>query len=356
MPVHDRDHLLDRVLDRLAANTTYENVELIAVDDHSTDRSLEILREFERSGRFPSVTVVESPGRGAITALNTALGTASGEVCVQLDDDVTVETRGWVERMLDLMLLDEAVGVVTAKIVFDSGELHACGVNVVGRSGWHERTTEPFEPIGERQWLSRTKQRVREGEGGAVETRAAEVDSGIGCCMMYRRDDALDVGGYDQEWSPVWFDDVDLCIKLRARGRKVFYIPDVRAVHHVTGRAERPTGIRRFTPSHVRKALLRRAYWRLPYSATRAIESRFDVDMLGHYTREQCARLRHHHALWREKWGWDARNPDPDEVRRRWGHTEICWATDPERRAAGERIAAAYEARRDEAAAPAGQP
>jgi hypothetical protein len=39
-----------------------------------------------------------------------------------------------------------------------------------------------------------------------------------------------------------------------------------------------------------------------------------------------------------------------DEVRRRWGGTEICWATDPDRRMAGEDIVAAFEARR----APAG--
>jgi GT2 family glycosyltransferase len=348
MPVHNRAHLIEKVLEKLAENTTYENVELVTVDDHSTDGSPEILRRFADSGRIPNMTVVENPGRGAITALDTGLRTASGEFVVQLDDDVTVETPGWIERMLEFILLDDLVGVVTAKVIFESGYLHCCGVNVVGPWGWYERASTPGEPVGRRQWLNRSGSRPLEGEIPAVEDHAAEVDSGIGCCMMYRREDALAVGGYDEEWSPVWFDDVDLCLKIRTLGRKVFYTPDVRAIHHFGVRWERKTLRDKLGPRRVKRAILRRIGKRLPHSAGRAIERRFDIDLLGYFTKEQCARLRHHHRYWEEKWGWDARNPDMDEVLRRWGDTEICWATDPERRAAGERIAAAYNARRGE--------
>ena len=60
--------------------------------------------------------------------------------------------------------------------------------------------------------------------------------------------------------------------------------------------------------------------------------------------REHRERLAHHYAYWREKWGFDMLNPDMDAVQARWGDTEICWRTSPERRAAGEAIVAAYEA------------
>ena len=62
------------------------------------------------------------------------------------------------------------------------------------------------------------------------------------------------------------------------------------------------------------------------------------------FTPEQQARLAHHYAYWREKWGFDLVNPDVDAIRARYADTELCWRYDPDRRAAGEAIAAAWSA------------
>ena len=346
MPVHNRGHLLELVVDKLAENTTYENVELVAVDDRSTDESPEILRRFAEGGSFPEVRILANDGQGAIAGLNTGLNAATGEFVVQLDDDITVETRGWIERMVEFMQIDDAVGLVTGKIVFDTGEIHGTGVHVIGESGWHERTTWPSEPLGQRVWLNRVAGRTKEGEGGELESRAAEVDSGIGALMMYRREAALAAGGYDMEWSPVWFDDVDLSLGIRRLGLKAFYIPDVRAIHYFQHRWK-PTPAHSRAYTRVRRAFGRRIGRRLPLGLSRRIETRWPVDIRGYYTTDQCRRLLHHHAYWREKWGWDARNPDLREIERRWGDTELWWAYDPARRAEGERMAAEYEAIRE---------
>ena len=58
---------------------------------------------------------------------------------------------------------------------------------------------------------------------------------------------------------------------------------------------------------------------------------------------ERWQRYLHHYDYWRRKWGWDFVNPDMDEVLRRWGGTEICWAYDAGMRAAGEHVIAGYE-------------
>lgn len=341
-PNYNTENVLPHVLDRLAANTTYENVELVAVDDGSTDASAAILRRFCESGAFPGrVQFQEKPNGGAIDTLNTALSAATGELCVQLDSDASVETRGWLERMVGFMETHDRVGVVTAKVVLDTGELHACGVNLVGPLGMHDRGSTPTESAGRRRWHHRVT-RAREGEGGPTESEIAEVDAGIGCCSIYRRNDALEVGGYDAGFAPVWFDDLDLGLMIRTLGRKAFYLPDVRVVHHVTGRGARVAPSQRYKPSRIARAVVRRSSRRLSADVRASIERRLGVDLEFHFDPAQKARMEHHYAYWQQKWGWDPVNPDMAAIQTRWRDTEVCWATDPGRRAAGDEIIAAY--------------
>ncbi len=342
-PNHNSARVLQHVLDCLAANTTYPDVELVAVDDGSTDGSRETLRRWSDSGAFRGdIRLIEKENSGAIDTLNTALHAATGELCVQLDSDASVETAGWIERMLAFMEVDERVGVVTAKVVMDTGKLHACGVNVVGPAGMHDRSSTPTESAGQRQWHHRVE-RVFEGGGGVLESEVAEVDAGIGCCTMYRRTDALAVGGYDTGFSPVWLDDLDLCLMIRRLGRKAFYLPDVRVVHHITGRGARITPSERFRPSRVGRAILRRSAKALPGDRRALLERRLGIDLELHFDPTQKARMQHHYVYWREKWGWDPLNPDVAEIHARWGETEICWGDGAARRAAGEEIIRAFQ-------------
>lgn len=340
IPNRNNESVIELTLERLVANTTYPSVELIVIDDGSADGSLEILRRWRDSGRFASFTLLEREHGGVVDALNAGLHAASGEVVVQLDADATVESAGWVERMLALLLSDQRVGVVTAKVVFDYGLVQACGVNVVGPEGVHDRPTQITERTGTRTWHARAEHYP---EGTRPEERSvAEVDSGIGCCMMYRRADALAVGGYDLAFSPLWFDDLDLCIAIRGLGKKVFFTPEVRVVHRIGIRKRQP-----IEPRNVREWALQRS-WRVGVGVaglvspiTRArLKRRVGADRPRPEHRD---RLAHHYAYWHEKWGWHPLNPDMDELIGRHGHTEICWASDPGRRAAGREIAQQFE-------------
>lgn len=339
LPNRDNDQILDLVLERLAVNTTYRGVEVIAVDDGSTDSSREILRRWRDSDRFPAFTLIEKAGSGVVDTLNVALEAASGQVCVQLDADASIETPGWVERMLGLLGIDEAVGVVVGKVVMDSGQIHACGVSVVGPEGLHDRVSAIYEPAGRRRWHWRMEHPL-EGDAGDMETQVAEVDSGIGVCMMYRRADALAAGGYDPGYAPVWFDDLDLCMSIRARGKKVFYLPDVRAIHHLGARNPRSTPVSNPSVRRFVRKVARRGRRAVPAPVRHYLLERSDFE--SPHTPEQQQRLLDHYAYWRSKWGWDLLNPDLAAIRERWGETEIWWANDPRRRAAGDRIIEAF--------------
>ncbi|MBA2793821.1 MAG: glycosyltransferase [Thermoleophilaceae bacterium] len=336
LPNRDNAPVLDLVLERLAVNSQYENLELVVVDDGSTDGSRDILRRWRDAGRFGDFQLIEREHSGVVETLNTGLAAATGELIVQLDGDASVETPGWVQKMVDFFLTDDRVGVVTAKIVFDWGELHTCGTDVVGPTGFHDRGVAITEPVGRRTYHQRII-RCREADCPACDS-VAEVDCGIGCCMMYRRDVALELGGYDPAWAPVWFDDLDLTMCIRRQGLKVFYLPDVRVIHHVGRRIADATA-----PNRARLVVRRRIGATLPPAVRRGISQRLNMDLPPRAT---WARLQHHYAYWHEKWGFDMLNPDMDAVLDRWGGTEVAWRYDDELRAAGERIVAAYEASR----------
>ena len=71
---------LDLFFRTLERNTTYRNVEVVVADDGSTDTSLQVLRRWRASGRFPSFTLIEREHSGIVDTLNEALAARLPEV------------------------------------------------------------------------------------------------------------------------------------------------------------------------------------------------------------------------------------------------------------------------------------
>ena len=316
IPNRNNEPALELVLERLAEHTSHPDFEVVFVDDGSDDRSLEILRRWRDSGRFERFVLHEQPPSGVVVALNKGLELATGDVVVQLDADATVETPRWLETMLGVLQSSDDVGVVSPRVVFDSGYVHAYGVNIVCPEGLHDGTTRITEPVG-RRTLHQNVKRVRERDV-RVSAEPVEVDSGIGCCMMYRRADALAVGGYDMGFQPVWFDDLDLALSIRHKlSKKNFFTPDVRVIHRVGMRHTREDA-----GGSLRERAEAQVGRMLPAGLKAKVAERTGR---GGPPPAHMERLRHHYAYWREKWGWDLLNPDMTEVRRRYDGSELLW-------------------------------
>ena len=326
LPNRNNAPVLGLALQRLAEHTTYPDVELIVVDDGSDDGSLEILRRWRAGRRFPGeMALLERPHSGVAQSLNAGLARARGELVVTLDGDATIETPGWLERMVGFAGADERVGAVSAGIVLDTGRVHAYGVNVICPEGLHDRPATIAEPAGART-LHSNVHRPRP----PADARVEEVDAAIGCCLLFRRAAAEELGGYDTGFSPVWFEDLDLTLGIRRLGAKVFCLPDVQVLHRQSLRNARGPETRR--RARITGAVRRAVAPAVP----QAVKDR----MVGGPSEEVLARLRHHYEHWRRRWGFDPLNPDMDAVLRRWGDTEVGWAYDAARRRAGEEIAA----------------
>src|SRR4029079_5303576 len=177
-------------------NTTYPEIEIVVVDDGSTDSSLDVLRRWRDSKRFPEFKLVEREHSGIIDTLNEALRHVRGELIVRMDGDAAVETPGWLERMIRLHDADPAVGVVAGRVVLDSGLVHAYGVNCICPEGFHDRTTRITEPVGQRTMHGNVERPTEEetpaGDG------PVEVDGAIGCLQLFSTGVAHQHGGGGQ--------------------------------------------------------------------------------------------------------------------------------------------------------------
>jgi GT2 family glycosyltransferase len=325
---------LDLFFERLERNTNYPNLEIVVADDDSFDSSREMLRRWQRSGRFGEFTLLELERSGVQKSLNAALAATSGELIVALDGDATVETPGWLETLVDFQTSDPRVGTVTGAIEFDDGRVQGYGMTLVAPEGAHGRGGAPTEPVGQRTAHERTTHpRPEEIEHLLA---PAEVDSAMGPCMLYSREVAMEIGGYDTGFSPVWFDDLDFSVAVRRLGLKNFFVP-VRVIHWIGARYTREDAGRR----HMLGVQLKSAAGKvLPARTKPWIWRAMGFDRIP---AERWERYMHHYDYWRRKWGWDFINPDMDSLMSRWGDTEICWAYDTARRAAGEEVVANYE-------------
>ena len=322
MPNRDNGGILDRTLTRLAENTTYPDFELIVVDDGSTDSSRQILRRWEKSGRFRAMTVIEAEHRGVQAALNTAAAAASGDLLAQMDGDATLETRGWLERLVGFLESDPRVGVVTPAVIWGSGRVHAYGVNIVGPEGLHDGGTQIAEPVG-RRTLHSAARHPRASDLPPPRT-PVEVDASIGCCMLFTRALYDEAGGFDTGFAPVWFEDLDMSLTARRLGTKVFLLGDVVVLHQGHLAPENPSLARRIARS-------------LPQWAKDLVAAATHSDRP---TPAAMERLQRHYEHWRRKWGFDLLNPDMDRVFALYRGTEVCWRYDDEMSAAGRKIAA----------------
>jgi len=78
-----------------------------------------------------------------------------------------------------------------------------------------------------------------------------DVEQPAAAALLVRRTDFEAVGGFDPAFAPAWFEDVDLCAKLCAAGRRIRYVPSAEATH-LGGVAMNAVSWRDFRPLYVR--------------------------------------------------------------------------------------------------------
>ncbi|MCB9334802.1 MAG: glycosyltransferase family 2 protein, partial [Flavobacteriales bacterium] len=119
MPVKNASAFLHQTIDSII-NQTYSNWELIAINDHSSDDSLETLNIY--SNKCPNIIVLKNQGNGIIDALKTGYNNSNGQFITRMDADDLMS-----HNKLELMVnaLKNGKGNIVTGLVkyFSEGEL-----------------------------------------------------------------------------------------------------------------------------------------------------------------------------------------------------------------------------------------
>ena len=195
----------------IVETSTYLDYEIVVVADTSTpDGVVDELRSI--AGDRLKVVDYPHPFNFA-DKINVGALASDGEHLLMLNDDMEVITPDWVERLVMYSSFPD-IGVVGSKLLFGDGRLQHVGVMIRCASPGH---------------LFRGYSRDYDGYANTV--RIANNYSAVtGACLMVARDVFDEVGGLSSKF-PLSFNDIDFCLKVRSRGKRVVYDPDTVLYH-----------------------------------------------------------------------------------------------------------------------------
>lgn len=210
----DHGHLIRTAVDSITSRSTYENFEIMIVDNGSRDaEAIATLAELADRSR---TTVVRDDSPFNYSRLNNAaVARTRGEIVCLLNDDIEVVSPGWLEEMVSLAILPD-VAAVGARLWYPDGTLQHGGV-IIGIGGVANHA-HPRLPKGHAGYAGRA---VLQQELSAV----------TGACLMVRRTVYDEVGGLDERLA-VAFNDVDLCLRFRSAGYRNIWTPYAELIHH----------------------------------------------------------------------------------------------------------------------------
>jgi GT2 family glycosyltransferase len=187
-------------------------LEVIVVDNCSKDDSVELIR-----ARYPRVIVIENDRNLGFPAGNNAgirLAFERNAKNIFILNNDTIARPGMIRQLLSHV--SDEVGLVTPAIFYASqpdqiwsigGMIHPLFLEMVPRPD-HRPKSLPEVPV--------------------------ERDFVTGCAMLVRADVLRDAGLFDDNFFPGYYEDLDLCLRIRRKGYRMLLVPQAHLLHKVS--------------------------------------------------------------------------------------------------------------------------
>lgn len=239
-------------------NSSYENIEIIIVDNASTDDSIEII---ESEFKSENIRIIKNKkNQGFSIANNNGIRKAldkKADYIILLNNDTTID-KYMIENMVNYSLRNKNI-VLAPKIMYYNKKdiIWSAG----GYMNWYKGNAIHYG--------------INEFDSELYNT-TKEIDYATGCCWFIPRHVIEDVGMLGEEYF-LYFEDVDYCYKIRNKGYKIIYYPKATVFHKVsasTGGEESPLFIYYITRNRLefnRKYNKKKILYRIYIYMTRTI-------------------------------------------------------------------------------------
>lgn len=194
--------------------------EIVVVDNHSSDRTLEMLQH-----EFPDVIVIANGHNvGFSRANNQGWQKSRGQYVCFLNPDTEMISDPFA-ALINYLRHHPQAGVIGPKLL-NADRSHQLSVR-----SFPTFTDQAFILLKLR-WLGKVVPSLRKYQF-SPESRAIEpvtVDQVMGACMVMPRTVLADGGSFDEGYW-IWFEEVDLCRRLKNKGLEVVYYPQAEIIH-----------------------------------------------------------------------------------------------------------------------------
>jgi O-antigen biosynthesis protein len=209
IPVYNNYKITKECLYSILKNTPNVPYEIIIADDCSNDNTINITDE------VPGIKYVRTNKNiGFSGNCVNAIKYANSEYIMLLNNDMLFYYN-WLKPMIDMMENDNTIGIVGPIIISPNGRILELG-----------------------NYMSKNLELVRIGGGLKYNKNkrypVLEFDYKAGCSILLKRKLWDDLRGFDEQFSPAFYEDTDLCFRVREKGLKVVNCPDSVVIHYET--------------------------------------------------------------------------------------------------------------------------
>lgn len=218
VPLYRNMRFLRHQLMAFARDRTLRDAELIYVLDSPEQRAEveHLLRGLHGITAQPLVLVVQAANYGYASACNAGAELARAPILLLLNSDVVPAARGWLPPLVAALGRKRRLVAVGPKLLFEDGSLQHAGLF--------------FEPGPGGEWFNAHYYKgFPRHHPPAEETRLVPGITGAAFCV--RREAFAAVGAFTTDYVIGDFEDSDLCLKLRAAGGEIAYVPKSELFH-----------------------------------------------------------------------------------------------------------------------------